>query len=87
MRTRTRQAIGAAASAVVLAGTLGAGVARADDPPPPPTGVSIAQCFNGGGTLDVTIGDDFGPVLVCQGGTYDGMPIGDLDDAGDSPAG
>ncbi|MCF3103349.1 hypothetical protein IPZ58_17425 [Streptomyces roseoverticillatus] len=87
MRIRTRQALGAAASAVVLAGTLGAGVARAGDPPPPPTEVPIAQCLGGGGTIDVTIGDDFGPVLVCRGGPYDGMPIGDFGDAGDTPAG
>ncbi|WP_367140837.1 MULTISPECIES: hypothetical protein [Streptomyces] len=80
MRIRTRQAIGAAASAVVLAGTLGAGVARAGDPPPPPTVVSVTQCIGGGGTIDVTIGDDFGPVLKCLGGAYDGLPVGDADD-------
>ncbi|MFH8789680.1 hypothetical protein [Streptomyces roseoverticillatus] len=84
MRIRTRQALGAAVSAVVLAGTLGAGVARAGDPPPPPTEVSLTQCLGGGGTIDVTVGDDFGPVLVCQGGTYDGRPISDADD---TPAG
>ncbi|MGK5548027.1 hypothetical protein ACSNOH_25350 [Streptomyces sp. URMC 127] len=82
MRTRTRQALGAAVSALVLAGTLGAGVARAGDldPPPPaqppPTEVSAAQCLSADGTIDVTVGDDFAPVLVCRGGTYDGRPVG-----------
>ncbi|MCD9145423.1 hypothetical protein [Streptomyces albireticuli] len=75
MRIRTRYALGAAASAMVLAGTLGAGDARAADLPP----VSTEQCFSGGGTLDVTIGDDYEPVLVCEGGSYDGSPIGDAD--------
>ncbi|MEU8550868.1 hypothetical protein [Streptomyces roseoverticillatus] len=86
MRIRTRHTLGAAASAAVLAGTLGAGVARAADPPPPPTEVSITQCIGGGGTIDLTIGDDYEPVLVCLGGAYDGRPIGDSD-AGDLPAG
>ncbi|MET9416397.1 hypothetical protein ABZY03_19875 [Streptomyces klenkii] len=86
MRIRTRHALGAAASAVVLAGTLGAGVARAGDPEPPPlpplpvlptsTEVSPTQCFGGGGTVGMTLGDDFDLVLVCQGGTYNGLPIG-----------
>ncbi|MFF7731282.1 hypothetical protein [Streptomyces sp. NPDC008001] len=87
MRIRTRHTLGAAVSAVVLAGTLGAGVARAADPQPPSAQVPLTQCLSGGGTIDVTIGDDYEPVMVCLGGTYDGKPIGDSPTGGDSPAG
>ncbi|MGK5733112.1 hypothetical protein [Streptomyces sp. URMC 124] len=76
MRIRTRQTLGAAASAVVLAGTLGVGVARADDPPPP---VSAEECESGGGSVDVLIGDDSEPALVCSGGEYDGAAVDNSD--------